>query len=387
MGQVSIEVMFVWTRGDGRSQCGNFEVQWLTIGYEPNCRCGADCSERPCVHLLAFFMVRTSADPDFDLMWQVALVDAEFQKMAQHLRRTRGLVIDATGGDQLAVLKAAEEKMIRRAGLMRSSAPECRAEGIGHHLKEISRRAETAQRKGTAIVAPKHTHLNTLVKLSGARGNIRTQRDLESLQPCTIQVSSMILPITPTGHVNRAGGEKQPRSPSPDKMSPSNARTCNRPKKKQRIPEIPDDMSPSPTVGQHREPCSRNTTLAAARKSNVEFPIGEARIYRNWHIRRCFGLDCENQIEQNEFFVNIPLMTMNPRTAVLGYHNVGLCLRTEGRCLKHPATQIAHTMRQGKFYIPHNLPVYRRGTQSIDEQDVECITCCLGGREAYLVQP
>ena len=400
--QVSIEVMFVWTRSDGRTECGNFEIQWLTIGYEPNCRCGADCSDRPCVHLLAFFMVRTSVDPDFDLMWQVALVEVELQEMLQHLQGTRGLLVDATGGEQLRVLKEAEEIMIRNAGLMRSCAPEYRGEAIGQQLKEIARRAETAQRLGTAILAPKMMKTNALVKLAGARGNASSQRDFESLQPLTIQISSIspspspcrppqkkriadeISPSKTSTPGKRISSYENSRSPDPrkfkrmrDEISPS----VNRPKKQ------PMYMSPSIDSPNSKQGlASKSGRKTPVARSNVQFPIGEARIYRNWHVRKCFGKDCGNTIETNEFFVNIPLMNMNPRTALIAYHNVGLCLRSEGRCLKHPTTQIAHIMKQEKFYIPHKLPVFQRGLQIINEDDVQCITCCLGGRQAYLSQ-
>ena len=337
LAQVSVEVMYVWRRPDGRTNCGSYEVQWITLGYESNCRCGANCALRPCVHLLAFWMIHMHVDPDCDTMWQTALLEPELRDMSALLRDSCALHVDCTGRALLEKMRAAEDLMVRKTSAMRATAPEGRVEAIGLRLMDVAERAREAQRAETPIKPTPRVDIKSIQKRGGSHLTAAGKRTLAKMNDVTVNVS---MPVT---------------SPTPSK-----------------------------SVAYHKGPKLRKKS--DAEDSIRDLPLGEPRIYRNWHVRKCHGRDCKNTIDLYEFFVNVPLMNMLPSTCMLGYHNVGLCLRTEGRCLKHQTAQITHIMKQERFYIPAKLPVYSRGDQLISDEDVEFLSYCLPGREPFLKQ-
>jgi hypothetical protein len=324
---VNLEVLYVWGRAEGKTHSNNFEVMSLTLGYEPSCRCGSDCAERPCVHLVAFWMHKVQVKPTNELIWQVALTKLELCRTGVLLMSSHALDVDATGNTTLKELQESEARLIRNAALARSVCLE-RGDAFGSRLDQIRASLPRASDKGTPDAIHKQVVAqSTLLKQSGARSNACTKRKLDSLPRCFVSI------------------------PSPEKA-----------------------------LGVMSTKLSKKARISSATDKVSCLPLGEARIYKNWSHRRCFGHECVNEIAMGEWFVNMPVMNQVPSTGHTEHQNIGFCLRTEGQCLATPAAHIASLMRRCGYRFPTSLPIHVRGRQKVDESDVCFLAMHLPGR-------
>jgi len=261
-------------------------------------------------------------------MWQVALVTSEVSRLGVLLMGSRASQIDRTGEQQLQVLKDAENAQVNAAALMRSTAPD-RQEFFGNRLHQIKTQAKKSQESPRASFG-NVVSARTIEKASGSRGNKATAAMVASLQPCVVLL------------------------PSPEKLP-----VISRKRKS-------DSMIVS------SQPKARRVGAGGSR-----FPLGEARIYRNWSLRRCYGSDCAHSIQQGEWFVNLPVVNMVLSTGLLAYQNIGFCLVTDGKCMMNPNHHIATLMRTSGYRIPTSLPVHVRGKQRLEDGDLEMLAALL----------
>ena len=217
---------------------------------------------------------------------------------------SHALDVDATGNTTLKELQESEARLIRNAALARSVCLE-RGDAFGSRLDQIRASLPRASDKGTPDAIHKQVVAqSTLLKQSGARSNACTKRKLDSLPRCFVSI------------------------PSPEKA-----------------------------LGVMSTKLSKKARISSATDKVSCLPLGEARIYKNWSHRRCFGHECVNEIAMGEWFVNMPVMNQVPSTGHTEHQNIGFCLRTEGQCLATPAAHIASLMRRCGYRFPTSLPI------------------------------
>ena len=357
-GQVALEVLFVWTNDAHPTMYEKFEAVTLHIGYEPECFCGANCADRPCVHLLGFFMRKCNVDWEDGIMYQVALLTTELEQVREILMRSNGLQIDACARERLDELIRKERMLMLRGAQQRSMGNDSggRGEAIGESLQKLEKAIKgkelvagrqiniiSVPKKSAKALSPAARSLEKVILMGGQASAIAQQM---SLSPCKVMIESPVL----ARHAGKkkAGGNGQP---------------ATQPKPKRRKTAV--------------------TTKPPPRLS--ENPIGEARIYRNWTVdRKCNGSKCYKLIEKGDWFVCLPMrnyIAVNRGSTKVQMY--GFCLKDGGACLAQPDMWVQRAMVKCGICIVQCLPVHIHGDQVCD---VECLAA-LGARLYKRPQP
>ena len=351
-GQVVAEVLFVWTNDANPSLYEKFEQVTLHIGYEPECFCGVNHAERPCVHLLGFFMRKCNISDEDPIMYQVALVTEELKKLKEVLVTSNALQIDACGTRRMNDLIRKEHMLVLRGSETRSIGNENngRQEAIGANLKELQKSIKDKLYKSgkpitSSIATSKQAHkaltpvakaLRTVIDMGGEAA---VMAKMMCASPCQVMIESPKVMQNSKKRKVLENGEPATES-----------------KRRKKV----DIMKPPPNL--------------------PDLPPGEARIYRSWSVtRKCFGSDCYKQILKGEWFVCLPMR--NNHAISRGSSKVqmyGFCLKDGGACLDKPDVWVGRGMKTQSISIVQCLPVHIHGKQSCNAECLEEL-----GRKLY----
>jgi hypothetical protein len=371
-GQVILDVMFVWHRRLETHAVSHFEVQTLTLGYEPNCGCDADCRKSMCAHMIGFWMKKCHLHGDISLMWQVAMVTDELIAAAAVLREHNALAIDATGPGKLKKLKAEELAMVRKSALQRSIC-EDGAEAIGQEFMRIKDAVTPAskKRKGNkALMESARAPVPTLaqsrtakmIELVGQSASGSVKNLLSTLQGCSVMVSA-----------NYSAKSKKLTGAKPAEVRDMVIVQKKRGAKNSELSVLPKQkkvkVSAKPAASRPYS-CIKASSL----------PHGECRLYMNWSERRCFGDGCKHKIQLGEWFINVVMTNQVPSTCMNEDQNIGFCLTTQGQCIAQPNFHIAGLMRRQKITVPVCIAVHLRGKQHGDGNTLDMLHECLPDR-------
>jgi hypothetical protein len=354
-GQVEVEVLFHWTGVDkhgARVANESFEIQTVMLGYEPSCRCGVDCSKHTCVHLHAFYRWKIGFLEEEHLMWQVAFITSELQTVADALRISNALQVDAQAHAKLQSLQEGEHQRVLEAA-KRRSAITTRDEAFGTQLKAIKHSITQATSIGIPSKPKLTAHNNGQTTVTMPHCDVLVESSPTKLAPQTASASA-----TPTTSKNSKSSRARKQSTGGGLVRTQS--TVKRPKIK----------------------ASATKRIARGGVDVKRLPLGQPRIYRNWSKRRCYGQGCERMIEQGEWFVNIPLRNMVKSTGLIVPQNFGWCLETQGACLDNPVTHVRQLMRDQDVTIPNALPVVVVGRQECDNSELELLCQKLPNRAA-----
>ena len=326
-GQVTMEVLFVW--GPKWKKYTSWEVMTLNIGFEPKCRCAVSMKGSVCVHLAGFMKFKLGLKLEDSLIWQVALIEDEVRQIQETAVKSGALEVDGTGKSRFEALRNEAEVTVNRGAHMRTieAVPQG---GVGSTLKKIRASVTATGGKKRAhnilesskLVCREDT-LNTLKSQGGRIG-----KEVESLMQCSVMVS----PIGQNGGM-MLSTTKKPRL---------------------------------------RKSVKRKNTNAEGQKKDWlrNFPLDEARIYKNWSERKCYGKGCETKIQQNEWFVNIPMINQTFSTGLSSKQNFGFCLSNkEGQCFENAEFHVAGLMKKQRVQIPNSVPIFLRGKQQFTGED------------------
>jgi hypothetical protein len=347
-GQITMEVLFV-SSGE-HSASDKFQVQSMRIGYEPACYCGANCDERPCFHLLAFFILKCKMDPMDPLMWQVGLIQKELEQLALILHETNAVQPDGGAKLRLQSMIQQEGLMIAKGAYQRTITGDTREEANGARLLELKRTLTDGKLSD---------------KLKGKRtAKLKQQIAARINTPAPMLCSPSAKMLQSILHRGGPGAEKA------GLISPTHV-SIESPKD---VMELMNKTKRSSQSQEHKKTQKRrkkgevDVYLAKAPQGLNNLPAGQARIYMNWTERKCYGRKCYHKILRGEWFVLLPMRSHfaeglgKPSSKLAMY---GFCLHSHGACLKSVDIPVAQHMKKLKFHIVDCLPVYIHGAQQL----------------------
>ena len=287
----------------------------------------------------------------------MALVESERRVLADLLGETSALSIDARGPPTLAALIQAQRQMVVTGAAQRqfSLIDGSRTEANGAAIKAINAARETRAPMQAVQMSPERLHHDRLLQCIKQRGGDSMEQAM-SLSPCAVVIES------PNQELMRS-------------MALTKGRSIKRP-------------APLALDALHNKRKKKDATARSASKATKpkKLRLNEARMYQNWHQRKCYGRGCTNKIANSEWFVVLPLKTQVGPKKMVVVNEYGFCLNNDGGCLLNPTQNVTKLMRDSDVRIPSAIGVYaRKQTKGEDDLLLDTLASKMPGRQRPFV--